>query len=86
MTAMGAVLSVFFGLGFVLLSHIQTLATGDQGGIAKFIYGQTAAMTARGDRPSPAWRCWRRPASRCCSRSSASSASIPDSPTRKAGR
>ena len=37
--AMGAVLSVFFGLGFVLLSYIQTLDTGDQGGIAKFIYG-----------------------------------------------
>lgn len=44
--AMGAVLSVFFGAGFVLLSYIQTLDTGDQGGIAKFIYGQTAAMTA----------------------------------------
>jgi len=44
--AMGAVLSVFFGAGFVLLSHIQTLGTGAEGGIAKFIYGQTAAMTA----------------------------------------
>lgn len=43
--AMGAVLSVFFGAGFVLLSYIQTLDTGDQGGVAKFIYGQTAAMT-----------------------------------------
>ncbi len=43
--AMGAVLSVFFGLGFVLLSHIQTLGTGEEGGIAKFIYGQTAAMS-----------------------------------------
>jgi manganese/zinc/iron transport system permease protein len=44
--AMGAVLSVFFGIGFVLLSYIQTLDTGDQGGVAKFIYGQTATMTA----------------------------------------
>jgi len=44
--AMGAVLSVFFGLGFVLLSHIQTLGTGREGGIAKFIYGQTAAMSS----------------------------------------
>lgn len=44
--AMGAVLSVFFGLGFVLLSHIQTLGTGAEGGIAKFIYGQTAAMSS----------------------------------------
>lgn len=43
--AMGAVLSVFFGLGFVLLSHIQTLGTGAEGGLASFIYGQTAAMS-----------------------------------------
>jgi manganese/zinc/iron transport system permease protein len=28
----------------VLLSLIQTLGTGDEGGIAKFVYGQTAAM------------------------------------------
>jgi manganese/zinc/iron transport system permease protein len=43
--AMGAVLSVFFGLGLVLLSYIQTLGSGDQGGVGKFIYGQTATMT-----------------------------------------
>lgn len=42
--AMGAVLSTFFGAGFVLLSFIQTLGTGEEGGLAKFIYGQTAAM------------------------------------------
>jgi manganese/zinc/iron transport system permease protein len=42
--AMGAVLSVFFGAGFVLLSHIQTLSTGEQAGLGKFIYGQTATM------------------------------------------
>ena len=44
--AIGAVLSVFFGLGLVLISHIQTLGTGGQGGITKFIYGQTATMRA----------------------------------------
>ena len=44
--AMGAVLSVFFGVGLVLMSHIQTLGSGDQGGVGKFIYGQTAAMTS----------------------------------------
>ena len=44
--AMGAVLSVFFGLGLVLMSHVQKLGSGDQGGVGKFIYGQTAAMTA----------------------------------------
>ena len=52
--AMGAVLSVFFGLGFVLLSHIQTLGTGAEGGIAKFIYGQTAAMSS-GEAMTIAW-------------------------------
>jgi len=43
--AMGAVLSVFFGLGAVLLSYIQTLRTGGEGGLARFILGQTAAMS-----------------------------------------
>lgn len=43
-TAMGAVLSVFFGLGVVLLSYIQSLGTGSEGGLQHFIYGQTAAM------------------------------------------
>ena len=38
--AMGAVLRVFFGRGFVLLSHIQTLGAGAEGGIAKFIYAR----------------------------------------------
>ena len=43
--AMGAVLSVFFGLGAVLLSYIQSLRTGAEGGLARFILGQTAAMS-----------------------------------------
>lgn len=45
--AIGAVLSVFFGVGIVLLSYIQNLSTGTQGGLNHFIYGQTAAMQAR---------------------------------------
>ncbi|HRQ71618.1 MAG TPA: iron chelate uptake ABC transporter family permease subunit [Phycisphaerales bacterium] len=45
--AIAAVLSVFFGAGVVLLSVIQSMPTGDQGGLASFIYGQTAAMNAR---------------------------------------
>lgn len=45
--AIGVVLSVFFGAGVVLLSYIQNMSTGDQAGIATFIYGQTAAMNAR---------------------------------------
>ena len=43
-SAMGAVLSVFFGFGVVLLSIIQTMNTGSEGGVHSFIYGQTAAM------------------------------------------
>jgi manganese/zinc/iron transport system permease protein len=44
--AMGAVLASFFGLGTVLLSHVQTLGTGAEGGITKLIYGQAATMSA----------------------------------------
>ena len=43
--AIGVVLSVFFGIGIVLLSHIQYSPSGTQGGIGRFIYGQTAAMS-----------------------------------------
>jgi manganese/zinc/iron transport system permease protein len=43
--AIASVLSVFFGIGIVLLSSIQSLATGNQGGLSHFIYGQTAAMS-----------------------------------------
>lgn len=43
--AIGAVLSCFFGAGVVVLSIIQSLGTGDEGGLHHFIFGQTAAMT-----------------------------------------
>jgi manganese/zinc/iron transport system permease protein len=43
--AIGAVLSVFYGTGVVLLSYVQSLEVGDQGGLARFILGQTATMT-----------------------------------------
>ena len=43
--AIGAVLSVFFGIGVVLMSVIQSLSTGTQGGLHHFILGQAAAMT-----------------------------------------
>jgi manganese/zinc/iron transport system permease protein len=42
--AIGVTLSVLFGLGIVLLSIIQTLPSGDQGGLKSFLFGQTAAM------------------------------------------
>lgn len=43
-TAIGAVLSIFFGLGVVLLSIIQSMQSGGAAGLNHFIYGQTAAM------------------------------------------
>ncbi|MEO1129436.1 MAG: metal ABC transporter permease [Planctomycetota bacterium] len=43
--AIGIVLSVFFGIGIVLLSVIQQMPTGNAGGLRQFIYGQTAAMS-----------------------------------------
>lgn len=46
--AIGVTLSVLFGVGIVLLSVIQTLPSGDQGGLKSFLFGQTAAMQ-RGD-------------------------------------
>lgn len=44
-TAIGTVLSLFFGLGIVLLSYIQTLETGGQAGLNSFLLGSTAAMS-----------------------------------------
>lgn len=43
-TAIGAILSTFFGAGVVLMSIIQNLGTGQEGGLHHFIFGQTAAM------------------------------------------
>lgn len=42
--AIGTVLSVFFGLGIVLLTVIQTLETGRQAGISSYLVGSTAGM------------------------------------------
>ena len=42
--AIGAVLSVFFGLGIVLMTVIQTLETGRQAGISGYLVGSTAGM------------------------------------------
>lgn len=44
--AIGSVLSVFFGVGIVLLTVVQSLDSGDQGGLMHFIYGQAAALRA----------------------------------------
>lgn len=42
--AIGAVLSVFFGLGIVLLTVIQTMSSGRQAGLEGFLLGSTAGM------------------------------------------
>ena len=42
--AIGIVLSGFFGFGVVLLTYIQKNATGNQGGLDHFLFGQAAAI------------------------------------------
>lgn len=42
--AIGAVLSVFFGIGIVLLTVIQTMTAGRQAGLESFLLGSTAGM------------------------------------------
>lgn len=46
--AIGAVLSVFFGFGIVILTIIQTMSAGQQAGLEGFLLGSTAGML-RGD-------------------------------------
>jgi len=43
-TAMGIVLSVFFGFGIMLLTIVSRLPGGNQSGLDGFIFGQAAAM------------------------------------------
>ncbi|MEO1280325.1 MAG: metal ABC transporter permease [Pseudomonadota bacterium] len=43
-TAIGAVLSVFFGFGIVLLTVIQSVSVGRQAGLETFLLGSTAGM------------------------------------------
>lgn len=45
--ALGLVLSVFFGIGIVLLTYIQHQDFGNQAGLDKFLFGQAAAMLPR---------------------------------------
>ena len=46
--AIGAVLSVFFGFGIVILTVVQTMTAGQQAGLEGFLLGSTAGML-RGD-------------------------------------
>ncbi len=43
-TAIGLVLSVFFGLGILLMTHIQASGAADQSGLDKFLFGQAASL------------------------------------------
>lgn len=43
-SAMGMILSVFYGLGIMLLTIANRIGTGNQSGLDSFIYGQAAAM------------------------------------------
>ncbi|MDR0787220.1 MAG: metal ABC transporter permease [Gemmatimonadota bacterium] len=45
--ALGLVLSVFFGVGMVLLTFIQRLPSGTQAGLDTFLFGQAAALLPR---------------------------------------
>jgi manganese/zinc/iron transport system permease protein len=45
-TALGIVLSVFFGVGLVLLTYVQQLPTAAQAGLDTFLFGQAATMLA----------------------------------------
>lgn len=43
-TALGLTLSVFFGIGIVFLTQIQHSANGNQSGLDKFLFGQSASL------------------------------------------
>lgn len=43
-TSLGLVLSVFFGVGIVLLTYIQHQGQGNQSGLDDFLFGQAASM------------------------------------------
>lgn len=44
-TAVGLVLSVFFGIGILLLTSIQNSGNAQQAGLDKFLFGQAASLT-----------------------------------------
>ena len=42
--ALGITLSVFFGLGVVLLTYLQSIGGASQGGLDRFLFGQAASL------------------------------------------
>lgn len=46
-SALGIVLTVFFGIGILLLTHIQQTGSAAQSGLDKFLFGQAASLIGR---------------------------------------
>ena len=46
-SALALILSVFFGLGLVLLTYCQKIPNANQAGLDRFIYGQASALVKR---------------------------------------
>lgn len=46
-SALGIVLSVFFGVGILMLTHIQQSGSAAQSGLDKFLFGQAASLIGR---------------------------------------
>lgn len=46
-SALGTILSVFFGFGLVLLTIIQKMPNANQAGLSTFLFGQAAALVTR---------------------------------------
>jgi manganese/zinc/iron transport system permease protein len=46
-SALGIVLSVFFGVGILMLTHIQQSGSASQSGLDKFLFGQAASLIGR---------------------------------------
>ncbi len=46
-SALGIILSVFFGFGIVLLTYVQRLPTASQAGLDRFLFGQAATLLER---------------------------------------
>ena len=46
-TMLGVVLSVFFGIGILLLTYIQQSNNANQAGLDKYLFGQAASLIAR---------------------------------------
>lgn len=46
-SSLGMVLAGFYGIGIVLMNRIQSLPTGTQSGLDKFLFGQAAALSVQ---------------------------------------